>query len=104
MFWISLPVRTPVMERVDGRNGEQVRPLRYHLNPPTDIPLTPPHKEVTIATSPPLTPPPGKVPTDLIGRLTGCFSGVQIHVGCRQLIYINEGAFVPCETGSLSFI
>ncbi|XP_073341530.1 disintegrin and metalloproteinase domain-containing protein 12 isoform X3 [Pagrus major] len=38
--------RTPVMERVDGRNGEQVRPLRYHLNPPTDIPLTPPHKEV----------------------------------------------------------
>ncbi|KAG7999595.1 Disintegrin and metalloproteinase domain-containing protein 12 [Nibea albiflora] len=39
--------RTPVMERVDGRNGEQVRPLRYHLNPPTDIPLTPPHKERT---------------------------------------------------------
>ncbi|XP_070823314.1 disintegrin and metalloproteinase domain-containing protein 15 isoform X4 [Chaetodon trifascialis] len=38
--------RTPVMERVDDRNGEQVRPLRYHLNPPTDIPLTPPHKEV----------------------------------------------------------
>ncbi|XP_078100608.1 disintegrin and metalloproteinase domain-containing protein 12 isoform X4 [Sander vitreus] len=38
--------RTPVTERVDGRNGEQVRPLRYHLNPPTDIPLTAPHKEV----------------------------------------------------------
>ncbi|XP_031694679.1 proline-rich receptor-like protein kinase PERK2 isoform X2 [Anarrhichthys ocellatus] len=43
MFFL---VRTPVMERVDGRNGEQVRPLRYHLNPPTDIPLTPPTKEL----------------------------------------------------------
>uniref|UniRef100_A0A8C9XXJ8 ADAM metallopeptidase domain 15 n=1 Tax=Sander lucioperca TaxID=283035 RepID=A0A8C9XXJ8_SANLU len=41
--------RTPVTERVDGRNGEQVRPLRYHLNPPTDIPLT--EKEVIIATT-----------------------------------------------------
>ncbi|KAK5873380.1 hypothetical protein PBY51_018426 [Eleginops maclovinus] len=38
--------RTPVMERADRRNGEQVRPLRYHLNAPPDIPLTPPHKEV----------------------------------------------------------
>ncbi|KAM8870272.1 disintegrin and metalloproteinase domain-containing protein 12 isoform 2-T2 [Spinachia spinachia] len=37
--------RTPVMERVDRRNGEQVRPLRYHLNPPNDMPLTPPTKE-----------------------------------------------------------
>ncbi|XP_023820253.1 disintegrin and metalloproteinase domain-containing protein 15 isoform X4 [Oryzias latipes] len=37
--------RTPVTERTDGRNGEQVRPLRYHLNPPPDIPLTPPQKE-----------------------------------------------------------
>lgn len=99
------------MERVDGRNGEQVRPLRYHLNPPTDIPLTPPHKEVTTATSPPLTPPPRKVPTDLIGRLmSGLSRGVQMHVGCRQLIFTshiivtNEGAFVPSETGSLSFI
>ncbi|XP_044062743.1 disintegrin and metalloproteinase domain-containing protein 12 isoform X10 [Siniperca chuatsi] len=41
--------RTPVMERVDGRNGEQVRPLRYHLNPPTDIPLTVPHKELLVS-------------------------------------------------------
>ncbi|XP_061573725.1 disintegrin and metalloproteinase domain-containing protein 15 isoform X6 [Cololabis saira] len=32
--------RTPVTERVDGRNGEQVRPLRYHLNPQPDILLT----------------------------------------------------------------
>ncbi|XP_078100607.1 disintegrin and metalloproteinase domain-containing protein 12 isoform X3 [Sander vitreus] len=40
--------RTPVTERVDGRNGEQVRPLRYHLNPPTDIPLTAPHKELLV--------------------------------------------------------
>uniref|UniRef100_UPI0037E8E9D3 disintegrin and metalloproteinase domain-containing protein 12 isoform X2 n=1 Tax=Semicossyphus pulcher TaxID=241346 RepID=UPI0037E8E9D3 len=32
--------RTPVMERVDGRNGEQVRPLRYQLKPQNDIPLT----------------------------------------------------------------
>lgn len=43
--------RTPAMERVDGRNGEQVRPLRYHLNPQTDIPLTPPQKEVTRVTA-----------------------------------------------------
>ncbi|KAI4793450.1 hypothetical protein KUCAC02_032719 [Chaenocephalus aceratus] len=38
--------RTPVMERADRRNGEQVRPLRFHLNAPPDIPLIPPHKEV----------------------------------------------------------
>lgn len=44
--------RTPVMERADGRNGEQVRPLRYHLNPQTDIPLTPPHKEVSVPLKP----------------------------------------------------
>ncbi|XP_056237595.1 disintegrin and metalloproteinase domain-containing protein 15 isoform X1 [Seriola aureovittata] len=48
--------RTPAMERVDGRNGEQVRPLRYHLNPPTDIPLTPPHKEVHDRPAPPSKP------------------------------------------------
>ncbi|XP_044062736.1 disintegrin and metalloproteinase domain-containing protein 12 isoform X4 [Siniperca chuatsi] len=50
--------RTPVMERVDGRNGEQVRPLRYHLNPPTDIPLTVPHKERPAPPSKPLPPDP----------------------------------------------
>nr|XP_046255467.1 disintegrin and metalloproteinase domain-containing protein 15 isoform X2 [Scatophagus argus] len=50
--------RTPVMERVDGRNGEQVRPLRYHLNPPTDIPLTPPHKERPATPTKPLPPNP----------------------------------------------
>ncbi|XP_051812737.1 disintegrin and metalloproteinase domain-containing protein 12 isoform X2 [Acanthochromis polyacanthus] len=44
--------RTPVMERADGRNGEQVRPLRYHLNPQSDIPLTPPHKEVSVPLKP----------------------------------------------------
>ncbi|XP_012780109.3 disintegrin and metalloproteinase domain-containing protein 12 isoform X4 [Maylandia zebra] len=44
--------RTPAMERVDGRNGEQVRPLRYHLNPQTDIPLTPPQKEVSVPLKP----------------------------------------------------
>ncbi|XP_040900593.1 disintegrin and metalloproteinase domain-containing protein 15 isoform X3 [Toxotes jaculatrix] len=48
--------RTPVMERVDGRNGEQVRPLRYHLNPQADIPLTPPHKEVHDRPAPPTKP------------------------------------------------
>ncbi|XP_078100605.1 disintegrin and metalloproteinase domain-containing protein 12 isoform X1 [Sander vitreus] len=48
--------RTPVTERVDGRNGEQVRPLRYHLNPPTDIPLTAPHKEVHDRPAPPTKP------------------------------------------------
>ncbi|KAK5879489.1 hypothetical protein CesoFtcFv8_022600 [Champsocephalus esox] len=29
--------RTPVMERADRRNGEEVRPLRFHLNAPPDI-------------------------------------------------------------------
>ncbi|XP_026172433.1 disintegrin and metalloproteinase domain-containing protein 15 isoform X3 [Mastacembelus armatus] len=48
--------RTPVMERVDGRNGEQVRPLRYHLNAQTDIPLTPPHKQVHDRPAPPTKP------------------------------------------------
>ncbi|XP_067366792.1 disintegrin and metalloproteinase domain-containing protein 15 isoform X2 [Channa argus] len=48
--------RTPAMERVDGRNGEQVRPLRYHLNPQMDIPLTPPHKEVHDRPAPPTKP------------------------------------------------
>ncbi|XP_076742403.1 disintegrin and metalloproteinase domain-containing protein 12 isoform X2 [Maylandia zebra] len=48
--------RTPAMERVDGRNGEQVRPLRYHLNPQTDIPLTPPQKEVHDRPAPPTKP------------------------------------------------
>ncbi|KAM9723581.1 LOW QUALITY PROTEIN: disintegrin and metalloproteinase domain-containing protein 15 [Menidia menidia] len=48
--------RTPVMERVDGRNGEQVRPLRYHLNPPADIPLTPPKEEVHARPAPPSKP------------------------------------------------
>ncbi|XP_070690833.1 disintegrin and metalloproteinase domain-containing protein 15 [Pempheris klunzingeri] len=48
--------RTPAMERVDDRNGEQVRPLRYTLNPPTDIPLTPPNKEVHDRPAPPTKP------------------------------------------------
>ncbi|XP_034467400.1 disintegrin and metalloproteinase domain-containing protein 12 isoform X3 [Hippoglossus hippoglossus] len=45
--------RTQTMERVD--DGDQVQPLRYHLNPQADIPMTPPHKEVTKATSQTLT-------------------------------------------------
>ncbi|KAM6910502.1 disintegrin and metalloproteinase domain-containing protein 12 [Xenentodon cancila] len=48
--------RTPVTERVDGRNGEQVRPLRYHLNPQPDILLTPPQKEVNDRPAPPTKP------------------------------------------------
>ncbi|XP_055358912.1 LOW QUALITY PROTEIN: disintegrin and metalloproteinase domain-containing protein 12 [Betta splendens] len=48
--------RTPVMERVDGRNGEQVRPLRYHLNPQTDIPLAPPPQKVHDRPAPPTKP------------------------------------------------
>ncbi|KAM3614198.1 uncharacterized protein V6R79_011330 [Siganus canaliculatus] len=48
--------RTPVTERVDERNGEQVRPLRYHLNPTTEIPLTPPHKEAHDRPAPPTKP------------------------------------------------
>ncbi|XP_029694378.1 disintegrin and metalloproteinase domain-containing protein 12 isoform X8 [Takifugu rubripes] len=59
--------RTASGQRADGRNGEQVHPLRYHLNPPTDIALSPPHKEVHQRPAPPtkplppdpaLTPPP----------------------------------------------
>ncbi|XP_029957734.1 disintegrin and metalloproteinase domain-containing protein 15 isoform X2 [Salarias fasciatus] len=48
--------RTPATERVDGRNGEQVRPLRYHLNPNPDLPLTPPLKEVHDRPAPPTKP------------------------------------------------
>ncbi|KAK5879488.1 hypothetical protein CesoFtcFv8_022599 [Champsocephalus esox] len=40
--------RTPVMERADRRNGEQVRPLRFHLNAPPDILPIPPHKEIPL--------------------------------------------------------
>lgn len=60
--------RTPVMERVDDRNGDQVRPLRYHLNTQTEIPLNPPQKEPPVPLKPivpkkphplaPLAPPP----------------------------------------------
>ncbi|XP_068179002.1 disintegrin and metalloproteinase domain-containing protein 15 [Antennarius striatus] len=48
--------RTPVTERVADRNGEQARPLRYHLNPPTDIPMTTPLKEVHDRPAPPTKP------------------------------------------------
>ncbi|XP_016518921.1 disintegrin and metalloproteinase domain-containing protein 15 isoform X2 [Poecilia formosa] len=48
--------RTPATERVDGRNGEQVRPLRYHLNPQSDVALAPPHKEVHDRPAPPTKP------------------------------------------------
>uniref|UniRef100_M3ZZF7 ADAM metallopeptidase domain 15 n=1 Tax=Xiphophorus maculatus TaxID=8083 RepID=M3ZZF7_XIPMA len=44
--------RTPATERVDGRNGEQVRPLRYHLNPQSDVAPAPPHKEVSVPLKP----------------------------------------------------
>ncbi|XP_035991466.1 disintegrin and metalloproteinase domain-containing protein 15 isoform X3 [Fundulus heteroclitus] len=48
--------RTPVTERVDGRNGEQARPLRYHLNPQSDIPLASSQKEVHDRPAPPTKP------------------------------------------------
>ncbi|XP_029359202.1 disintegrin and metalloproteinase domain-containing protein 12 isoform X3 [Echeneis naucrates] len=48
--------RTPAMERVDGSNGEQVRPLRYQLNTQPGIPLTPPSKEVHDRPAPPTKP------------------------------------------------
>uniref|UniRef100_H2THH9 ADAM metallopeptidase domain 15 n=1 Tax=Takifugu rubripes TaxID=31033 RepID=H2THH9_TAKRU len=44
--------RTASGQRADGRNGEQVHPLRYHLNPPTDIALSPPHKELSQPSQP----------------------------------------------------
>ncbi|XP_035386430.1 disintegrin and metalloproteinase domain-containing protein 12 isoform X2 [Electrophorus electricus] len=34
------PSRTPVIERLSARNGEQVQPLRYQWTPQNDIPLT----------------------------------------------------------------
>ncbi|CAJ1061249.1 LOW QUALITY PROTEIN: disintegrin and metalloproteinase domain-containing protein 15 [Xyrichtys novacula] len=48
--------RTPAMERVDGRNGEQVRPLRYHLKLQTDIPLTLPRAQEHDRPAPPSKP------------------------------------------------
>ncbi|XP_028326459.1 disintegrin and metalloproteinase domain-containing protein 12 isoform X2 [Gouania willdenowi] len=58
--------RTPVMERVDGRNGEQVRPLRYQHMLHNDAPLAPPHnKQVDdrpSAPSKPLPPDPALTP------------------------------------------
>ncbi|XP_047217575.1 disintegrin and metalloproteinase domain-containing protein 15 isoform X3 [Girardinichthys multiradiatus] len=63
--------RTPVMERVDSRNGEQVRPLRYHLNPQSDIPLTSSQKEVHDRPAPPtkpLPPDPTLTPLQQLGQ------------------------------------
>ncbi|XP_008321204.1 disintegrin and metalloproteinase domain-containing protein 15 isoform X2 [Cynoglossus semilaevis] len=58
--------RTPVRERDNNSNGEQVRPLRYHLNPQPDIPMTPAQKEVHHRPAPPtkpLPPHPDSTPT-----------------------------------------
>ncbi|KAM7421753.1 hypothetical protein PAMA_015744 [Pampus argenteus] len=56
--------RTSVVERMDTRNRGQVQPLRYHLNPQTDILLTPPHKESTKQQpAPPTKPLPPDPPT-----------------------------------------
>ncbi|KAM8827067.1 disintegrin and metalloproteinase domain-containing protein 12 isoform 3-T4 [Synchiropus picturatus] len=55
--------RTPVTERVDCRNGEQVRPLRYQLKPQTDAPPMLPLKEVDERPAPPTKPlPPDPAP------------------------------------------
>lgn len=43
--------RTPVMEWVEGRNGDQVRPLRYNSH--SELPLAPPPTEVSMATGQP---------------------------------------------------
>ncbi|KAM4601161.1 disintegrin and metalloproteinase domain-containing protein 12 isoform 2-T2 [Polymixia lowei] len=48
--------RTPDMERADCRNGEQVRPLRYHWNQQNDIPLAPPSSKVHDRPAPPTKP------------------------------------------------
>ncbi|XP_074539619.1 disintegrin and metalloproteinase domain-containing protein 12 isoform X2 [Halichoeres trimaculatus] len=48
--------RTPVMERVDDRNGDQVRPLRYHLKPQTEIPLNLPSPQDRDRPAPPSKP------------------------------------------------
>ncbi|XP_035282533.1 disintegrin and metalloproteinase domain-containing protein 15 isoform X2 [Anguilla anguilla] len=57
--------RTPVTERVDARNGEQVLPLRYHVTHQTEIPLTPAsNKSAGERPAPPSKPlPPDPVPT-----------------------------------------
>ncbi|XP_075873155.1 disintegrin and metalloproteinase domain-containing protein 15 isoform X3 [Nelusetta ayraudi] len=48
--------RVPPTQRDGDRDAEHVCPLRYHMNPPTDIPLTPPHKEVHHRAAPPTKP------------------------------------------------
>ncbi|KAJ3598508.1 hypothetical protein NHX12_002019 [Muraenolepis orangiensis] len=48
--------RTPVTERVDECNGEQVRPLRYQWNRHGDIPLSPPSDKVHDRPAPPTKP------------------------------------------------
>ncbi|XP_056142807.1 disintegrin and metalloproteinase domain-containing protein 12 isoform X2 [Lampris incognitus] len=60
--------RTPATERVDGRNGEQVRPLRYHWNQQNDIPLTLHTNKVPAPPKPsaPLKPPPLDPPSHLL--------------------------------------
>ncbi|XP_034021290.1 disintegrin and metalloproteinase domain-containing protein 15 isoform X2 [Thalassophryne amazonica] len=48
--------RTPAMERADTRNGEQVRPLRYHQNLQTNVLLASPQKQVHDRPAPPTKP------------------------------------------------
>ncbi|KAK0149025.1 Disintegrin and metalloproteinase domain-containing protein 12 [Merluccius polli] len=48
--------RTPVTERVDDCNGEQVQPLRYQWNRHGDIPLSPPSNKVHDRPAPPTKP------------------------------------------------
>ncbi|XP_034409973.1 disintegrin and metalloproteinase domain-containing protein 12 isoform X2 [Cyclopterus lumpus] len=69
--------RTPVTERVDDRNGEQVRPLRYHLNPPTDLPLTPPTKEAPVPSKPVVAMKPRLLPPPLHPGYTGATKAPQ---------------------------
>ncbi|XP_044062739.1 disintegrin and metalloproteinase domain-containing protein 12 isoform X6 [Siniperca chuatsi] len=77
--------RTPVMERVDGRNGEQVRPLRYHLNPPTDIPLTVPHKELLVSRP---APPNKPLPPDPV-------TPGQVSVPSKPVVPVKPRLLVP---------
>ncbi|MEQ2159767.1 hypothetical protein GOODEAATRI_026645 [Goodea atripinnis] len=81
------------MERVDGRNGEQVRPLRYHLNPQSDIPLTSSQKEVHDRPAPPTKPlPPDPTLTPL--------QQVTEHLACSVCVCAScwvSGAAAPTK-------
>ncbi|KAJ8335169.1 hypothetical protein SKAU_G00408080 [Synaphobranchus kaupii] len=62
--------RTPALERIAARGGDQAQPLRSHPNPKTEIPLTPcsQAEERPLPPSKPLPPDPVSIPTQSVGE------------------------------------